>query len=161
MKRITYWPQAWLGIAMNFGLVISWVAVTEKVDVRLLALLMVGSWGWTMHYGLSPFPHYRTKLTSKQIQSTLARIARMTSKLASSQRLSCSVTSFAHSRSAVPSSSSPHSPTPVYSTRRPRTSSMLPLVVPRFTLFGNTSQSTSTPPIAVAVSSPLLHHGYN
>lgn len=53
MKRITYWPQAWLGIAMNFGLVISWVAVTEKVDVRLLALLMVGSWGWTMHYGLS------------------------------------------------------------------------------------------------------------
>lgn len=50
MKRITYWPQAWLGIAMNFGLVISWVAVTEKVDVQLLTLLMVGSWGWTMHY---------------------------------------------------------------------------------------------------------------
>jgi 4-hydroxybenzoate polyprenyltransferase len=52
MKRITYWPQAWLGIAMNFGLVISWVAITDKVDVQLLTLLMVGSWGWTMHYGL-------------------------------------------------------------------------------------------------------------
>ncbi|KAI9433076.1 4-hydroxybenzoate polyprenyl transferase [Lactarius indigo] len=50
MKRITYWPQAWLGIAMNFGLVISWVAITNEVDVQLLTLLMVGSWGWTMHY---------------------------------------------------------------------------------------------------------------
>ena len=54
MKRITYWPQAWLGIAMNFGLVVSWVAITNKVDVQLLTLLMVGSWGWTMHYGLFP-----------------------------------------------------------------------------------------------------------
>jgi len=51
MKRITYWPQAWLGIAMNFGVVVSWVAVTNKVDLQLLTLLMVGSWGWTMHYG--------------------------------------------------------------------------------------------------------------
>lgn len=37
----------------ELGLVISWVAVTEKVDVQLLTLLMVGSWGWTMHYGRS------------------------------------------------------------------------------------------------------------
>ena len=51
MKRITYWPQAWLGIAMNFGLVVAWVAITNKVDFQLLTLLMVGSWGWTMHYG--------------------------------------------------------------------------------------------------------------
>jgi 4-hydroxybenzoate polyprenyltransferase len=52
MKRITYWPQAWLGIAMNFGLIVSWVAVTNEVNVQLLTLLMVGTWGWTMHYGL-------------------------------------------------------------------------------------------------------------
>ncbi|KAI0298354.1 4-hydroxybenzoate polyprenyl transferase [Multifurca ochricompacta] len=50
MKRITYWPQAWLGIAMNFGLVVAWVAITNEVDLQLLTLLMVGSWGWTMHY---------------------------------------------------------------------------------------------------------------
>lgn len=50
MKRITYWPQAWLGIAMNFGLVVAWVAVTNEVNIQLLTLLMVGSWGWTMHY---------------------------------------------------------------------------------------------------------------
>jgi hypothetical protein len=52
MKRITYWPQAWLGIAMNFGLVVSWVAITNEFNIQLLTLLMVGSWGWTMHYGL-------------------------------------------------------------------------------------------------------------
>ncbi|KAI0062575.1 4-hydroxybenzoate polyprenyl transferase [Artomyces pyxidatus] len=50
MKRITYWPQAWLGIAMNFGLVVAWVAITGVFDVQLLSLLMVGTWGWTMHY---------------------------------------------------------------------------------------------------------------
>ena len=57
MKRVTYWPQAWLGIAMNFGLVVSWVAITNEVNLRLLTLLMVGTWGWTMHYGWFPYPH--------------------------------------------------------------------------------------------------------
>ncbi|KAI0318667.1 4-hydroxybenzoate polyprenyl transferase [Amylostereum chailletii] len=50
MKRITYWPQAWLGIAMNFGIVVAWVAITGNLNVELLAPLMVGTWGWTMHY---------------------------------------------------------------------------------------------------------------
>lgn len=58
MKRITYWPQAWLGICMNFGLVVAWAAVTGGLDTQLLAVLMAGTWGWTMHYGQpisSPF----------------------------------------------------------------------------------------------------------
>nr|WGM49227.1 UbiA prenyltransferase [Boreostereum vibrans] len=50
MKRITHLPQAWLGICMNFGLIVSWAAVTGGFDVRLLVVLMVGAWGWTMHY---------------------------------------------------------------------------------------------------------------
>lgn len=50
MKRITYWPQAWLGIAMNFGIVIAWVAITNEVNMKLHTALMVGTWGWTMHY---------------------------------------------------------------------------------------------------------------
>ena len=61
MKRITYWPQAWLGIAMNFGLVVAWVAVTNEVNIQLLTLLMVGSWGWTMHYGQFSSPQHRKK----------------------------------------------------------------------------------------------------
>ena len=46
MKRITYWPQAWLGIAMNFGIVVAWVAITGELNTELLGLLMVGTWGY-------------------------------------------------------------------------------------------------------------------
>jgi 4-hydroxybenzoate polyprenyltransferase len=63
MKRITYWPQAWLGIAMNFGLIVAWVATTNEVNVQLLTLLMVGTWGWTMHYGLFLHLHDREGAT--------------------------------------------------------------------------------------------------
>ncbi|KAI0066871.1 UbiA prenyltransferase [Artomyces pyxidatus] len=51
MKRITYWPQAWLGISMNFSVIVTWVAVTDSVDEwHILAVLLLGTWGWTMHY---------------------------------------------------------------------------------------------------------------
>jgi 4-hydroxybenzoate polyprenyltransferase len=50
MKRITYWPQAWLSIAANFGGVVAWVVVTNEFDLQLLAL-MTGAWAWTMHLG--------------------------------------------------------------------------------------------------------------
>ncbi|TFY80858.1 hypothetical protein EWM64_g3156 [Hericium alpestre] len=50
MKRITYWPQAWLGICMNFGLVVAWAAITSSLDVKLLGVFLAGCWGWTMHY---------------------------------------------------------------------------------------------------------------
>jgi len=50
MKRITNWPQAWLGIAMGSGIVVSWAAVTNTIDVPLLGVLMIGLSGWTLHY---------------------------------------------------------------------------------------------------------------
>ncbi|KAI0043772.1 UbiA prenyltransferase [Auriscalpium vulgare] len=50
MKRITYWPQAWLGICMNFGLAVTWIAVTGDINWPLLSVLLAGTWGWTMHY---------------------------------------------------------------------------------------------------------------
>ena len=55
MKRITYWPQAWLGIAMNVGIVVAWAAITNEVNMKLHGALMVGLWGWTMHYGNRTF----------------------------------------------------------------------------------------------------------
>lgn len=65
MKRITHLPQAWLGICMNFGLIVAWAAVTGGFDIRLLAVLMVGTWGWTMHYGqLGLFYPYIIPLSS-------------------------------------------------------------------------------------------------
>ncbi|KAA1475310.1 UbiA prenyltransferase [Dentipellis sp. KUC8613] len=50
MKRVTYWPQAWLGICMNFGVIVAWASITGALDWKLLGALMVGFWGWTMHY---------------------------------------------------------------------------------------------------------------
>ncbi|KAK2462541.1 hypothetical protein APHAL10511_005511 [Amanita phalloides] len=50
LKRITYWPQAWLGIAMNFGFVTAWLATTDSIDIYLILAAMTGCWCWTMLY---------------------------------------------------------------------------------------------------------------
>jgi len=50
MKRITYWPQAWLGFAMNFGFVSAWIAATGTVDYPILTVAMASCWCWTMLY---------------------------------------------------------------------------------------------------------------
>ncbi|XP_006455082.1 hypothetical protein AGABI2DRAFT_226364 [Agaricus bisporus var. bisporus H97] len=50
MKRFTYWPQAWLGFAMNFGFITTWVATTGYVDNILLSVAMAACWCWTMLY---------------------------------------------------------------------------------------------------------------
>ncbi|KAF9001135.1 UbiA prenyltransferase family-domain-containing protein [Cyathus striatus] len=50
LKRVTYWPQAWLGFAMNFGFVTAWVSSTGGIDLPLLGTAMLGCWCWTMLY---------------------------------------------------------------------------------------------------------------
>ncbi|KAG2006912.1 4-hydroxybenzoate polyprenyl transferase [Coprinopsis cinerea AmutBmut pab1-1] len=50
LKRVTHWPQAWLGFSMNFGFVTAWIATTGSVEVELLAAAMAGCWCWTMLY---------------------------------------------------------------------------------------------------------------
>ena len=54
LKRITHWPQAWLGFAMNFGFITSWVSVTGGIDGPLLTAAMTGCWWYVhkMHDGL-------------------------------------------------------------------------------------------------------------
>ncbi|EJD49781.1 4-hydroxybenzoate polyprenyl transferase [Auricularia subglabra TFB-10046 SS5] len=49
-KRWTYWPQAWLGLAMNFGLPVAWAAYTGEVNVPLMSSMLLGAWCWTMVY---------------------------------------------------------------------------------------------------------------
>lgn len=49
-KRFTYWPQAYLGFGMNFGLVVAWANIAHHVDYTLVALMLAGSWCWTMQY---------------------------------------------------------------------------------------------------------------
>ncbi|WP_299442584.1 4-hydroxybenzoate octaprenyltransferase [uncultured Rhodospira sp.] len=49
MKRITYWPQAWLGITFTYGALMGWAAVRGDLDWAPIALY-VGCWFWTLHY---------------------------------------------------------------------------------------------------------------
>ena len=50
LKRVTHWPQAWLGIAMNFGFITAWMSLTSSSTVSnipLVAVVMAGCW-WSV-----------------------------------------------------------------------------------------------------------------
>lgn len=49
MKRITYWPQAFLGVTFNWGALVGWAAVTESLAVPALLLYAAGI-AWTLGY---------------------------------------------------------------------------------------------------------------
>lgn len=49
MKRITWWPQAFLGLTFNFGALIGWAAVTDDLDVAPVILYIAGFF-WTLGY---------------------------------------------------------------------------------------------------------------
>lgn len=49
MKRITWWPQAWLGLVFSWGALVGWVAVTGGANVAL-ASLYAGSICWVIGY---------------------------------------------------------------------------------------------------------------
>jgi 4-hydroxybenzoate polyprenyltransferase len=49
MKRITYWPQAVLGLAFNWGALVAWSAVTGSLAAAPL-LLYLGGIAWTLAY---------------------------------------------------------------------------------------------------------------
>jgi 4-hydroxybenzoate polyprenyltransferase len=49
MKRITYWPQAVLGLAFNWGALVGWTAVAESLSPAPL-LLYAGGLAWTLAY---------------------------------------------------------------------------------------------------------------
>ncbi len=49
MKRITWWPQAWLGIVFSWGALVGWPAVTGKLSWTTF-LLWFGCISWVMGY---------------------------------------------------------------------------------------------------------------
>lgn len=49
MKRITWWPQAFLGITFNFGVLIGWAAVTGGMSFTAV-LMYVAAFFWTLGY---------------------------------------------------------------------------------------------------------------
>ncbi len=49
MKRITWWPQAWLGIVFSWAALVGWVEVTGGLNLAG-ALLYAGSMAWVIGY---------------------------------------------------------------------------------------------------------------
>lgn len=49
MKRITWWPQAWLGLVFSWGAPVGWVAVTGSIDPALV-WLYTGTIFWVIGY---------------------------------------------------------------------------------------------------------------
>ncbi|HXC55318.1 MAG TPA: 4-hydroxybenzoate octaprenyltransferase [Rhizomicrobium sp.] len=49
MKRITWWPQAWLGLTFNWGALLGFAAQTGTIDAAD-AMLYAGLFFWTLGY---------------------------------------------------------------------------------------------------------------
>jgi 4-hydroxybenzoate polyprenyltransferase len=49
MKRITWWPQAWLGLVFSWGALVGWPAVTGELGVPAM-WLYAGSVAWVIGY---------------------------------------------------------------------------------------------------------------
>ena len=49
MKRLTWWPQAWLGIVFSWGALVGWPAVTGSLDWPCF-LMWFGSLCWVVGY---------------------------------------------------------------------------------------------------------------
>lgn len=49
MKRVTYWPQAVLGLAFNWGALVGWTAATDSFAAPAFALYLSGIF-WTLAY---------------------------------------------------------------------------------------------------------------
>ena len=49
MKRITWWPQAWLGLVFSWGALVGWPAVTGSLALPAV-LLWLGSVAWVVGY---------------------------------------------------------------------------------------------------------------
>ena len=49
MKRITYWPQLFLGITFNWGVLMAWSAVNNNISAEIITLY-VSAIFWTLGY---------------------------------------------------------------------------------------------------------------
>ena len=49
MKRFTYWPQLFLGITFNYGLILGWTAINERID-PVIIIFYIGAIFWTLAY---------------------------------------------------------------------------------------------------------------
>ena len=49
MKRYTYWPQLFLGITFNYGIVLGWTSITSEINI-IPIVFYIGAIFWTLGY---------------------------------------------------------------------------------------------------------------
>ena len=49
MKRYTYWPQLFLGITFNYGLILGWVCIGNEIELVPI-ILYIGAIFWTLGF---------------------------------------------------------------------------------------------------------------
>ena len=49
MKRITYWPQLFLGLTFNWGIIMAWTAMNLDISLEII-LLYIAAIFWTLGY---------------------------------------------------------------------------------------------------------------
>jgi len=49
MKRITYWPQLFLGLTFNWGIIMGWTSLTNNISIEPLVLYIAAIF-WTLGY---------------------------------------------------------------------------------------------------------------
>ena len=49
MKRITYWPQLFLGITFNWGIIMAWAAMNNTISFEII-ILYISAIFWTLGY---------------------------------------------------------------------------------------------------------------
>ena len=49
MKRFTYWPQLFLGITFNYGLILAWISITNEISL-ISIIFYFGAIFWTLGY---------------------------------------------------------------------------------------------------------------
>ena len=49
MKRITYWPQLFLGITFNWGIIMAWTAINNNINLEIFILYFSAIF-WTLGY---------------------------------------------------------------------------------------------------------------
>ena len=49
MKRLTYWPQLFLGLTFNWGIIMGWTSITNSISIEPIVLYLSAIF-WTLGY---------------------------------------------------------------------------------------------------------------
>ena len=62
MKRITYWPQLFLGLTFNWGIIMGWTSITNSISIEPIILYLQPYFG---HSVMTRFMDFKTYMMMK------------------------------------------------------------------------------------------------